>query len=99
MKRNNNKQLTKKQMIIPKTYSPPSNGPSMIDSIKSGFGFGVGSSIAHNTINNIFSSDTKNVRGDCNDSILLEYNKCIKDDICSQDVMNILKNALEKCKL
>jgi len=36
-----------------------SQSPSMMDSIKHGFSFGIGSSIAHNMVNKIFNSNDK----------------------------------------
>jgi hypothetical protein len=49
-----------KQTISSPVYTPLQiKTPSMLDTVKQGFSFGVGSSIAHNMMNSIFNSKNK----------------------------------------
>ena len=77
------------------------NKPSLIDSIKSGFGFGIGSSIAHNTINNMFktfdNSGNDNTKYDDCNKIMENFNRCIRSDNCSKDTIDTFNKLLEKC--
>ena len=60
----------------PSTHSAPAPkstipAPSMMDTMKQGFSFGIGSSIAHNMMNSIFRPAPKESMHDL-------YNKCIE---------------------
>ena len=84
-----------------KTYTPlQSNPPSMFDTMKQGFSFGVGSSIAHsifgpknkdeNVIKKEVSDETKLT---ITDKIYEIYNKCLeKNDniVCNAMFQNII---------
>ena len=72
--------------VPPPSYTPTHvQAPSMFDTIKQGFSFGVGSSIAHN----IFDSKSKNEHTNANtnetkltaDKIYELYNKCLDNNI------------------
>lgn len=90
------------------TYTPstvPSiniGQPTMWDSVKQGFGFGVGSSIARN----IFSSkdEVKVVHETSSNNkeyclgVFESYQKCITEGTCSDDLVNHLKSSYDKCK-
>ena len=80
----------------------PSNTPSIWDSAKQGFGFGIGSSIAHS----IFSpkEQVKVIHQNSNDNkeycsgVFESYKKCITEGACSEDLVNHLKESYDKCK-
>ena len=70
------KQTNSKPAPAPSTHSAPAPkstipAPSMMDTIKQGFSFGIGSSIAHNMMNSIFRPAPKESMHDL-------YNKCIE---------------------
>jgi hypothetical protein len=110
--KNNSNSYTPKQNIPPpiKTYplqSQPSlqsqphiplqsQPPTMWDTVKQGFSFGIGSSIAHN----IFRS--KDVNKDVNetnltaDKIYEAYNKCLEKNDNNIDCTIILQNTNNK---
>ena len=81
------------------------SSPSMFDSIKQGFGFGIGSSIANKAVNSIFNSNDKkdNTNTDTNtikadkDYNLIEnkiydlYNKCLENNNNDIDCNHILE--------
>jgi len=81
------------------------SSPTMFDSIKQGFGFGIGSSIANKAVNSIFNSNDKkdNTNTDTNtinvdkDYNLIEnkiydlYNKCLENNNNDIDCNNILE--------
>ena len=76
--------------------------PSMIDTMKQGFSFGIGSSIAHNMVNTIFSSNNKdeiiNKKEIINETKLTTeniyqlYTKCLEKNDSNIDCSNILDN-------
>ena len=73
------------------------SSPSMFDSIKQGFGFGIGSSIANKAVNSIFNSnDKKDIKAD-KDYNLIEnkiydlYNKCLENNNNDIDCNHILE--------
>ena len=83
------------QISIPK--------PSMFDTMKTGVSFGFGSAIAHNIVGNIFRANEANKPNEANpnkecDLIMNEYNKCVKEDLCSQPNMEHLLSMISKCK-
>ena len=100
--------LQNQQPPIPKTPSQSlqNQQPSMLDSIKQGFSFGVGSSIAHNMMNSIFGSKNKdeNVnKREVNDETKLTtdkiyeiYNKCLEKNDNNIDCTLILQNISNK---
>ena len=73
--------------------------PSMVDSMKQGFGFGIGSAIAHNlfrTNNNNQETPKKNEPITepklSNDKIYELYNKCLEKNDKNIDCTTILQN-------
>ena len=76
--------------------------PSMVDSMKQGFGFGIGSAIAHNLFrtNNKEESPKKNAPINepitepklSNDKIYELYNKCLEKNDKNIDCTTILQN-------
>ena len=90
---------------------PLTNSPSMTHvltrNIMEGFSFGIGSSIAHKTIDNIFKSDnedkvkvTENINNENNDkckSLNQDYIKCINNK--NHDCENLLNAYIECNKL
>ena len=106
---------------IPKTHAPLQNQPqsmktpspslqnqppSMLDSIKQGFSFGVGSSIAHNIVNSIFGSKNKDENINSHevsnetkltpDKIYEIYNKCLEENNNNIDCTVVLQNLSNK---
>lgn len=67
----------------------PTNTPSMMNTLKEGFSFGIGSAIAHNTINSLFSS--KPVPNNC------EFLKKEINNTTSPELIEKLKNDYIKC--
>ena len=80
----------------------PLNPPSMVDSMKQGFGFGIGSAIANNLFrtNNKEESPKKNEPINerinepklSNDKIYELYNKCLENNDKNIDCTTILQN-------
>lgn len=79
--------------------------PSMIDSMKQGFSFGLGSSIAHSVVGSIFKPKDTNNNIDTNNHIdtnnkpnvttskMYElYNKCLEENDININCVNILEN-------
>jgi hypothetical protein len=88
----------------PQSDSIVSQQPSMIDSMKQGFSFGLGSSIAHSVVGSIFKSkdtnsniDTTNSNIDTNkpnvttSKIYELYNKCVEENDININCNNILE--------
>jgi hypothetical protein len=109
----NSKSYEKKQNIPPPRRAPsplnvpspaslntPSSSqpPSMVDSMKQGFGFGIGSAIAHNLFrtNNKDEGPKKNEITTepklTNDKIYELYNKCLEKNDNNIDCTTILQN-------
>ena len=86
------------QVIVhqPPTFQPP----TLFDSMKQGFGFGVGSSIAHSIFSPSRIVENKKQEGPdtnfCKD-ITDQYNKCKNEGYCSQEFMKTLEENLKKC--
>jgi hypothetical protein len=84
--------------IIHAPSHSPSQPPSMVDSMKQGFGFGVGSAIAHNLFrtNNNQETPKKNEPINepklTNDKIYELYNKCLETKDKNIDCTTILQN-------
>ena len=80
--------------------------PSMFDTIKQGFSFGVGSSIAHNMVNSIFGPKNKdenvNKKESSNETKLTSdkiyeiYNKCLEKNDNNIDCNILLQNINNK---
>ena len=106
----NNKSSQTKQNIpapaptpryVPTPSASPS-APSMVDSMKQGFGFGIGSAIA----NNLFRTNNKDETPKkneitiepklTNDKIYELYNKCLEKNDKNIDCAIILQNANNK---
>lgn len=96
-----------KQSIPPPAHSPPApSSPSMVDSMKQGFSFGLGSSVAHNVINATFNSknkdETVNTKEITNETKLTSekiyevYNKCLEKNDNNIDCNIILENTINK---
>ena len=101
----NSKSSGKKQNIPPPSHSQPhshshSQPPSMIDSMKQGFGFGIGSSIAHN----LFRTNNKDEELKkseiitepklTDDKIYEVYNKCLEKNDNNIDCTTILNTKV-----
>lgn len=81
-------------------FNPPphvSQSPSMMDSIKHGFSFGIGSSIAHNMVNKIFNSndnlsiDKPHIDKPSIDKMYELYNKCLEKNDNNINCSDILE--------
>jgi hypothetical protein len=81
-----------------------SQSPTMFDSIKQGFGFGVGSSIGNKIVNSVFNSKDKqdtdttensvklvNETNSTTDDVFKLYNKCLEEKDNSIECNNILE--------
>ncbi len=105
--RTNSKSSEKKHNIPAPSPSPvptiihapsPSSTPSMVDSMKQGFGFGIGSAIAHNlfrTNNNQETPKKNEIPSEpklSNDKIYELYNKCLETNDKNIDCTTILQN-------
>ena len=90
--------------IIPAPSPAPytTQPPSMVDSMKQGFGFGIGSAIAHNIFrtNNkdetINKTEITNETKLTNDKIYELYNKCLEKNDNNIDCKIILQNTNNK---
>jgi len=108
------KKIVKPNPPPPKTVStpnPPGFLSNMMSTIAQGFAFGTGSSIAHKTIDSIFSSTnskdesslppniypTDRPTDNFNDCVKYweDYSKCIKED--HQELSLLLKKRLDEC--
>jgi len=106
--RTNSKSSETKQNIPPPQHRAPAPSPSsvpsttqppsMVDSMKQGFGFGIGSAIAHNLFrtNNKDETPKKNEVANepklTNDKIYELYNKCLETNDKNIDCTTILQN-------
>ena len=109
----NSKSSEKKQNIPPPRRAPspspspsptPSStnthmpSPSMVDSMKQGFGFGIGSAIAHNLFRTNNNQETPKKNEPItepkltNDKIYELYNKCLETNDKNIDCTTILQN-------
>lgn len=70
---------------------PASHAPQLFESVKQGFGFGVGSSIANKLVNSMFSSKTEEQREQKNESVKIER----KDNPSNTDVYELYHKCLE----
>jgi hypothetical protein len=76
----------------------PSQPPSMVDSMKQGFGFGIGSAIAHNLFRTNNKEETPKKSEPItepkltNDKIYELYNKCLETNDKNIDCTTILQN-------
>jgi hypothetical protein len=81
---------------VPSTTS--SQPPSMVDSMKQGFGFGIGSAIAHNLFRTNNKEETPKKSEPItepkltNDKIYELYNKCLETNDKNIDCTTILQN-------
>ena len=90
------------QSPIMRTPTPLQNQPhSMFDTIKQGFSFGIGSSIAHNMVNsmgpknkdeNVIKKEPSNETKLTSDKIYEIYNKCLEKNDNNIDCTLILQN-------
>ena len=87
---------------MPSSTNTSLNPPSMVDSMKQGFGFGIGSAIAHNLFrtNNKDENPKKNEPiiepKLTNDKIYELYNKCLERNDNNIDCKIILQNINNK---
>jgi len=92
------------QQAVPVYNSPQINSPSMLDTMKQGFFFGAGSSIAHNIFNSknkeeiVIKKEIINTNETINNKLTTDkvyelYNKCLekKDNTINCNI--ILENA------
>jgi len=70
--------------------------PTFASSMKQGFGFGVGSSIAHTIVGNLLPKTPTHTKKNC-DPILSEYNQCFTNANCTHEQMETLSNELKQC--
>lgn len=104
--RTNSKLSVPKETIPVPAPSSPSHSPSMVDSMKKGFSFGIGSSIAHNMTNTIFNSKNKDETGNTkeitnetkltSEKIFDLFNKCLENNDTNIDCNSILGNTNNK---
>ncbi len=95
-----------KPMPVPKTLSsaaapPPAappkaplqQGPSVTDSIKQGFSFGIGSAIAHNMVNRVFGKPEapQPITKPAPDKMYELYNQCMEKNDKNVNCSDILK--------
>ena len=83
---------------VPSPSYVPSSSPSMFDSMKQGFGFGIGSAIARNLFNTN-NKDESTKKNEItiepkltNDKIYELYNKCLEKNDKNIDCTIILQN-------
>jgi len=87
---------------VPSNPQTHSHRPSMFDTMKQGFSFGVGSSIAHNIFNSknkdetIKKNDIPNETKLSPDKIYDLYNKCLEKNDNNIDCNVILQNINNK---
>ncbi len=90
----------KKNVIIPPPAPIIPTPPTFFDSIKQGFGFGVGSSVAHNIFDSkkevVITNKTQPTNDVC-DQIIKEYNECQKN-YCSTEKLESIQKLYEQCK-
>lgn len=68
------------------------------ESMKQGFGVGIGSSIGHGLVGSLFSTQkTDPAPVDCK-NIMADYDRCILTSTCSPDVMRSLINGMIQCQ-
>lgn len=100
---------TYKPFVPPKqlpVYKPPMYlpKPTLFDSVKQGFGFGLGSSIAHSFMgtsnNNSFNGTSTKTNSNC-ETIKNEYNKCMLENKYNdpQNTCYKLEKEFEQCKI
>lgn len=84
-----------KQTILPAPKQPAvyTSSPSMLDTMKQGFSFGIGSSIAHNMMNSIFRPTTKETKLPT-DNMHELYNKCLEKNDNTINCNIFLEKAL-----
>lgn len=98
-----------KPFVPPKplpVYKPPMYipKPTLFDSVKQGFGFGIGSSIAHSFMgtsnNHSFTGSSNKINSNC-DAIKNEYNKCILENKYNdpKNTCYKLEKEYEQCKI
>ena len=83
------KQTTKRNEIVP--VQAPEQKPNLIGSVVQGFGFGVGSSIAHNVVGSVVKtmtsndqSPTKKGKPECEEYRRV-FDACLEDRSCSNE--------------
>ena len=90
--------ITKNNNIVPKPYFPPQN-PSFGQIVKEGFGFGVGSSIAHNAVNYFLKpTQTKPIEVNNCENYKIALEKCSLDKDCSTEQYLNLEKEYDICK-
>ena len=93
-----NSKLYTKSSSVQIPHPVQSQTPSISDSIKHGFSFGIGSSIAHNMMNSIFGSKSDETLTLEKNKISPEkiyeiYNKCLEKNDNNIDCTLILQNT------
>jgi hypothetical protein len=84
--------MPRKEVMIPKQNQVYTPGVSMVDSLKQGFGFGVGSSIARS----LFSIPSMVAPKDC--SVFVDQlAQCKEQGFCSEDFILSIKENLKRC--
>jgi hypothetical protein len=112
-RRSSSRTFSNKSVASPHPHPPPpqnnttiSQSPSMMDTIKQGFAFGVGSSIGNNMVNSIFntkSSSTSDIANNISspinepiikistDKMYKLYNKCLEENNTNINCSDILE--------
>jgi hypothetical protein len=89
-------------MTRPKTHPPPaiSVKTGLGESLKQGFGMGIGSSIGQRLVGAIFTKTTPDppkTAIDCN-KVMVDYDACVTTTECSSDVMRSLVGEMIRCQ-
>lgn len=93
---------TPSQVVVhqPPTFQPP----TLFDSMKQGFGFGMGSSIAHSIFgpsrvveNKTIIQKTEGPDANFCKDITEQLTKCKNDGYCTEEFMKTLEENLKKC--
>ena len=85
---------------------PIPQSPSIMDSVKTGMGFGFGSSVGHSIFNGLFGEKAEEKKTGIKQdeetyckNIKNDFDKCLKEtNECTIDNMKYLTYILEKCK-
>ncbi len=87
-----NTQMNKNHVTVPNSNIVVKNNTSLFSSIKEGFGFGIGSTIARNLFS--VSNESSNVKPNC-----VEYKKCLESNDKYECFSNLNQNEYNECKL
>jgi len=83
----------KTQQMTTQIQQQPSS--SMLSTIKEGFAFGVGSSVAHNTVSRLFNSSSSTETKNTQDTMCISKTHC---DIKLRDYEECIRQYRDNCK-